>query len=188
MGLARKRWPTTITMKIINHLVVWSEKGKSRNCRRLGWGVRNQVWHLAIFEGAERSASGRPSFPLPVVGVYAVCVVVVEVRIVPSQMQASCLHGDIQRSPRAELFFFLLMHSKKPPKVMCLLFLVIWGQPYFLWVFPHTCDLFSLMYSFISLSVSSAFVSPALHEFVSVKRCPSSSLSRTSLPLTVETQ
>ena len=84
-------------MKIINHLIVWSEKGKSRSCRKLWWGVGNQIGHLGTFEGAERSASCHQAFSLYQLCLYMVCVVVVGVGIVSSQMQATRLHCDIQR-------------------------------------------------------------------------------------------
>ena len=59
-----------------------------------------------------------------------VCVVVVGVGIVSSQMQATRLHCDIQRRTVHPF------QCKQNPS-RCTWFLVIWGQAYFLWVFPH---------------------------------------------------
>lgn len=127
---------------------------------------------LGILAEIESSVPCSQTFPLPVM---SVCVGGRETN--HAFMDTSILlPWPHSRAPRVNCFL-LPRHSIKPHKVMCLLFLIISGQLYFLWVFPYIHDLFS--WSFISQSL---FVSPALSEFMSIKVCTSLSLSRTSQP------
>lgn len=78
------------------------------------------------------------------------------------------------------------MHSIKTLKVICALFLIIWGQLYFLWVFAYICDLFSLIYTIIYLSLCFGLSSSV---WVCIcKSLPPSPLSGISSPPSVETQ
>ena len=117
---------------------------------------------LGILAEIESSVPCSQTFPLPVM---SVCVGGRETN--HAFMDTSILlPWPHSRAPRVNCFL-LPRHSIKPHKVMCLLFLIISGQLYFLWVFPYIHDLFS--WSFISQSL---FVSPALSEFMSIKSVP----------------
>lgn len=95
-------------------------------------------------------------------------------------MQASCPRGYIQESPgqNCVLCFLLPRYSVKPPKVSCILLLVVSGQPYFLCLFPWICDLLFLsllLHLSHSLCLSSSAwvcVFKTLYLFVSFKNVP----------------